>query len=144
MPGNKLYRITRIMDTLKGYWYFGNIAQIKYHLGLSDKYLVEAKTLMEYKQFLLGTDALRRSDKEFGELPAYVAGAKKEHIDVTQFQQLIAAAADKHVELLTGLLQNVPNQFTWTPEKSTPTELPLGGMIKTSVGIRHNIASWNP
>src|SRR5450759_5012191 len=65
MPGSSLYKVSRVVDLLKFYWSWGNIAQIKYHLALSDKYLIEAKTLMEYKQFLLGTDDLRRYDKEF-------------------------------------------------------------------------------
>lgn len=76
MPGNKLYRITRIVDQLKKYWYFGNIAQIKYHLGLSDKYLVEAKTLFEYKQYLLATDALKRSSDQFSQIHQYVIKAE--------------------------------------------------------------------
>lgn len=140
MPGNKLYRVTRIADRLKKYWYWGNIASIKYHLALSDKYLVEARTLMEYRQYLLGADALRRSDAEFTKLPLYVAGAKKEGVDVHGLQFLVAAATGKHIEVLTGLLPVVPPDFTWTPEKSKPTALPLGGMITTSVGIRQRIA----
>ncbi len=141
MPGNKLYRLTRIVDQLKKYWYRGNIAQTKYHLALSDKYLVEASTLMEYKQYLLGADALRRSDAEFATLPAYVAGAKKEGVDVHELQLLLAAAAGKHREVLTGLLPVVPPDFTWTPEKSKPTALPLSDIISASVGIRQRIAS---
>ncbi len=141
MPGNTLYRVSRIMDRLKFYWSWGNIAQVKYHLALSDKYLIEAKTLMEYKQYLLGTDALARSDKEFMQLPSYVSGAKKEGVNVNVVQQLITSAAEKHTEVLTGLLTATPDQFTWTPEKSKPTELPLAGMIRASVEQRQHIAS---
>jgi hypothetical protein len=141
LPGNSLYKVSRIVDRLKFYWSRGNIAQTKYHLALSDKYLIEAKTLMEYKQYLLGTDALRRSDKEFMQLPAYVAGAKKEGVNVSELQRLITAAAEKHTELLTGILAVTPDKFTWTPEKSKPTELPLGDMIKTSIGERQHIVS---
>jgi hypothetical protein len=141
MPGSSLYKVSRIVDRLKFYWSWGNIAQIKYHLALADKYLIEAKTLMEYKQYLLGTDALTRSDKEFMQLPAYVAGAKKEGVNVSELRGLIVAAAEKHAELLTGLLTVTPTRFTWTPEKSKPTELPLGEMIQTSVGERQHIAS---
>src|SRR5260221_10615939 len=86
MPGNKIYRVTRVIDKLKKYWYWGNISQIKYHLGLADKYLVEAKTLMEYNQFLLAADALRRSDDEFAQLPTYIVGARHDVVDITMFQ----------------------------------------------------------
>ncbi|MCX6791898.1 MAG: hypothetical protein NT149_02570 [Candidatus Gottesmanbacteria bacterium] len=141
MPGNCMYKVSRILDRLKFYWSRGNIAQIKYHLALSDKYLIEAKTLMEYKQYLLGTDALRRSDKEFMQLPAYVAGAKKEGVNVSELERLISDAAEKHAQLLAELLISTPNQFMWSPEKSKPTELPLGEMLKTSVVERQHIAS---
>jgi hypothetical protein len=131
-----MYRVSRVLDRLKYYWSWGNIAQIKYHLALSDKYLIEAKTLMEYKQFLLATDALRRSDKEFMQLPAYVDGAKKEGVDVAELQHLVTSVADKHVEILTDLLANTPAQFTWTPEKAPSTDLHLADTLKTSMGVR--------
>ena len=118
MPGNKLYRVTRIVDKLKNYWYFGTIAQAKYHLGLSDKYLVEAKTLFEYKQYLLAVDALGRSDDEFRKVSKN------------------PAAAQKHIEVLTQLLSLVPDTFTWTPEKSEATRLPLKDLLEASIRLR--------
>lgn len=121
MPGSKLYKITRIIDVLKKYWYFGPIGQEKYHLGLADKYLVEAKTLFDYNQYLLAVDALRRSDEQFRQLPK---------------NQLTHEAAAKHTEVLSRLLQNVPAQFTWSPEKSAPTQLPLKNLLGTSIRLR--------
>jgi len=139
MPGNKLYRISRIIDTLKRYWYFGNIAQIKYHMQLSDKYLIEAKTLMEYQQYLLGSDALLRSDKEFMQLPAYVQRVKAEHVDVTIYKQFIREEGMKHEEILSSLIQAIPKEFTWTPEKATATHLNLNEMVGHSIDLRMNI-----
>lgn len=141
MPGNTLYRVTRIIDELKRFWYFGNIGQIKYHLSLSDKYLVEAKTLMEYRQYLLGADALTRSDNEFEALPAVVARAKKEGVDVKGFQRLIIASAEKHDEVLSGLLSITPDTFTWTPEKAASTELNLRSMIQSAQYLRKSVAT---
>jgi hypothetical protein len=141
MPGNKIYRIMRIVDGLKHYWYFGNIGQIKYHLGLSDKYLVEAHTLMEYNQYLLATDALIRSDKEFLQLSGFIQAAKKENIDTDLLTQNIADAAAKHTEVLSEINESVPSQFTWTPEKSEPTELHLSEMLMTSVEIRKKVTA---
>ena len=136
MPGNKVYRISRIVDQLKKYWYFGNIAQLKYHLGLSDKYLVEAKTLMEYNQYLLATDALARSDKEFLQIPAYIQAAKKENVDTADLINMIKEAANKHTEVLSILKDSVPSQFMWTPEKARPTELNLKELLTSSEEIR--------
>ncbi len=118
MPGNKLYRVTRIIDKLKNYWYFGEIGQAKYHLGLADKYLVEAKTLFEYRQYLLAVDALQRSDDEFKKVP--------KNLD----------AAEKHIEVLTQLLSIVPDAFTWTSEKAEATQLPLKNLLEASIRLR--------
>lgn len=141
MPGNTLYKITRITDILKGYWYFGNIAQIRYHLGLSDKYLVEAKTLMEYKQYLLGDDALNRSNKEFSALPAYIEKTKHEYTDISSFQKTIGGAAAAHDAVLQKLETMVPVQFTWTPEKSTATQLFLQKDIEQARALRQEVLS---
>lgn len=136
MPGNKLYRVSRVVDQLKKYWYFGNISQIKYHLGLADKYLVEAKTLFEYKQYLLAVDALQRSDVEFQQLPKFVAKAEKEQKDIKNFKTLITEAATMHISVLTGLESTLPAQFTWIPEKEEQTELNLKSIVHASVEIR--------
>lgn len=136
MPGNKMYRISRVVDRAKGYWYWGNIAQFKYHLALSDKYLVEAKTLMEYNQYLLGADALRRSDKEFGEVTQYVKGAKQAGIDIIRLKNTVQEAATVHDGVLSKLLAFVPNEFTWTPEKEQPTRIPLRELLTHSKDVR--------
>lgn len=140
MPGNKLYQVSRVVDQLKKYWYFGNIAQIKYHLGLADKYLVEAKTLIEYKQYLLATDALYRSDREFLQLPKYVGYAKKEKKDVSAFAALIIEAAEIHAGVLSILESTVPEQFIWSPEKEKPTELNLSVLLRASQELRSRVA----
>jgi hypothetical protein len=141
MPGNKMYRISRIIDQLKRYWYWGNIAQIKYHLGLSDKYLVEAKTLLEYNQYLLASDALVRSDKEFMQLPKYVSSAKNEQVDVIKYKQLISQSGQKHKVILFTLITLVPTKFTWTPEKAKSTDLKLQEMLNGSVQLRGKVVA---
>lgn len=144
MPGNTLYKVSRVIDQLKRFWYFGNIAQVKYHLGLSDKYLVEAKTLMEYNQYLLGADALARSDKEFMQLTKYLTGAMNEGIDITQLKQTVNEAAVKHLNVLSYLQTTVPPQFVWKPEKAAATQLSLLDDIKTSQAIRQEVIDTLP
>src|SRR3990167_6873899 len=68
MPGNKVYKLNLIKEKLEKYFYFGNFSQFNYNLKYADKYLVEAKTLFEYKQFLLGDSALKKSDSYFKNL----------------------------------------------------------------------------
>ena len=141
MPGNTLYRISRIVDKLKNYWSFGNIAQFKYHLELSDKYLVEAQTLLEYNQYLLGADALTRSDAQFQVLPMYLQGAKNEGVDISNLKQTAMDAAAKHESVLSALLITSPATFNWQPEKTSATELHLGTMIQSSIELRARVAS---
>jgi len=131
MPGNKMYTISRVIDSLKAYWYFGNIAKVKYYLSLSDKYLVEAKTLYEYKQYLLATDALDRSATAWKNINPYLLKAEAEGKDVSQLSQIIKGARDEHVNIILLIKTQVPEVFLWSPEKAEPTELPLYQLLET-------------
>jgi hypothetical protein len=135
MPGNKLYKITRIVDQLKKYWYFGNIAQIKYHLGLSDKYLVESKTLFEYKQYLLAVDALKRSSSQFSQIQTYVVNADKEGIDMKVFKETIASASVVHQNILEQLIQITPQEYEWKPEKMNSEQLQLHNDLQNAINV---------
>ena len=136
MPGNKLYTISRIVDTLSNRWYSGSIAQIKYHLKLADKYLVESKTLFEYKQYLLAVDALKRSDSEFLAIPDHISKASQEGKDVRNVSETVQSAAIKHTEVLTNIYASVPKSFLWVPEISASTELDLEPTILHALRIR--------
>ncbi len=136
MPGNKMYRVTRLMDRMKAPFYFGNLSSFRYHLALSDKYLVEAKTLFEYKQYLLAVDALKRSDKEFSDVPQYLQKARKEGKDIRAFESLYNEAAQEHTRVLKSLLSTLPESFEWSPEKVASTTLSLKDMINTSIALR--------
>jgi hypothetical protein len=125
MPGNKIYKVSRLIDAVNSWWYFGSISKIKYHLGLSDKYLVEAKTLFEYKQYLLGVDALSRSTSNFEKLPYYIESGRKEGKDMSRFRLLIEEALKKHVDILTKMKADSPTVMEWTPEKSISSTLLL-------------------
>jgi hypothetical protein len=141
MPGNKLYRISRILDQLKGYWYFGNIAKAKYHQGLGDKYLVEAKTLFEYKQYFLAQDALKRSDEEVGDISQYVSKAQEIGIDINELNKSISAEMRVHVSVLQAMKDQLPEEFIWRPEKAQAVNLPIASMLEHSTAIREKIFS---
>lgn len=139
MPGNKLYRVSRMIDTLKAYWYWGNIASFRYHLGLSDKYLVEAKTLFEYKQYLLANDALKRSTDQFQSIPIYVKGAQRQKKDITVMKKTVQEAVEVHRGVLESISWKAPETFLWQPEKSNTTELPLGRNIREAIQMRETV-----
>lgn len=135
MPGSKLYRISRITDKLKNYWSFGNITQVKYHLSLSDKYLVEAKTLFEYDQYLLAVDALHRSTDEFKQINPHLLQASRESKDTSQLTQTVKDAASVHFKVLENIRRTVPETVRWTPEKTSGTDLTISHDLNTAEEI---------
>lgn len=120
MPGHKFYKISRLLDKAKSWWYWGTLGQRKYHSALSDKYLVEAKTLFEYQQYLLAVDALKRSN---------------EHLMLISLRSNEQMKA--HVDILYQLKQILPREFLWRPEKQEPTYLPLHQILDESIAIRN-------
>lgn len=139
MPGNKLYSVSLLWDKFMQYWYFGNLAQFSYNLQQSDKYLVQAKTLFEYKQYLLGYDALKKSNTFFGKSEQALSQAQKENKSIDQKKQLYSEAAMKHIEVLTDLKLLVPAEFTWTPEKEAAQKLNIAQLIDDSLSIREKV-----
>ena len=137
MPGSKSYKVHLIWEELLKYWYFGNFGQFKYNLMESDKYLVEAKTLFEYNQYLLGNTALGKSNSYFLQAYPFLIRAQNENKDVIKSKLLLKQAALKHVETLQMLESVIPKTFTWQPEKSSPTILNLKNLLEESIAIRN-------
>lgn len=140
MPGNKLYKISRITDSIKGWWSWGTVAQITYTRSLSDKYLVEAKVLFEYGQYLLAVDALDRSDEMFSKLPGFIVTGTREGKNMNNIIQTISAAADEHVEVLTTLRDSLPEKTTWNPEHGEQQSILIAGRLDTAVSGRLEVA----
>ena len=136
MPGNKFYKFHEILEFVSKYWYFGNFGQFTYNLNESDKYLVEAKTLFEYKQYLLGTKSLEKSNSYFVNTWPYLIKAKTENKDISKKQAILREDSLKQIEELMKLSKEVPETFTWSPEKSKPTDLFLKKSIDKSIKIR--------
>ncbi|MCL4418692.1 hypothetical protein M1146_01160 [Patescibacteria group bacterium] len=136
MPGGISYKLHLIIEEIEKYWYFGNFGQFEYNLKESDKYLIEAKTLFEYNQYLLGSKALKKSDLYFSRIFPYLTKAKKEHKIIDSKRSLLREAAKKHIEVLSRLQREVPETFLWRPEKVQPTYLYLKKDIEQSMSIR--------
>jgi hypothetical protein len=136
MPGNKLYTVSKILDKAQRYWHFGSIAKVKYHMALADKYLVEAKTLFEYKQYLLATQALIRSNEQFQNVHTFLEQAQQEGKDVHVWQQMVNEQSVVHADVLMSLQEHLPKDFLWQPEKEKATQLSLGHLMQESISIR--------
>lgn len=135
MPGSKFYVISEAIDAISKYWYFGDIGSFKYNLSQSDKYLVQAKTLFEYNQYLLGKEALDKSDKHFL-LTKKAIRKQKFKKNFSEKEKIFTSASNKHIQVLTSISSTIPSEFKWTPEKKEATFLNLSQEISESINIR--------
>lgn len=136
MPGGFMYKTHLILENVLKYWYFGNFGQFTYNLKESDKYLVEAKTLFEYNQYLLGYKALQKSDGYFQKTLPFLVLANKEGKDIKSDRVILSSAALKHTEVLQKLKKELPESFNWQPEKSVSSFLNLRSLIENSILTR--------
>lgn len=139
MPGSFFYKLNLIQEELLKYWYFGDFSQFHYNLKQSDKYLVEAKTLFEYKQYFLAHKALLKSDLYFKNLKPILIKAREHGKETSEKKALLSSASEKHIEILTELRIEVPQVFEWKPEKGNPIELRLRENLTKSIRIRESI-----
>ncbi|KKU83694.1 hypothetical protein A2973_00820 [Candidatus Gottesmanbacteria bacterium RIFCSPLOWO2_01_FULL_49_10] len=139
MPGNRFYRISKFVRLAKRWWCWGNIASLGYYLDLTDSEIVEAKTLYEYKQYLLATDALKESNNAVQQIPLYLGQGIKEGKDMSEIKARVIEAMKKHREVLESIQKTTPVEFDWTPEKGKPTKLRIAINIEESIQIRQNI-----
>lgn len=136
MPGGFMYKLRLMSEEIQKYWYFGNFGKFKYNLKEADKYLVEAKTLFDYKQYALAYKALQKSDIYFSKTFAYLVKAKKEGKNITQNQLILKGAASKHIEVLGKLEIILPETFIWQQEQSAPIQLDLKKYFLRSIEVR--------
>jgi len=137
MPGSLLYRPRLFLETLQKYWYFGNLGQFKYNLKESDKYLVEAKTLFEYNQYLHASSAsLKYSDEFFIRTLPFLEKAKNEGKDISEMRKTLREASSKHIEVLKKLSNELPQEFEWKAEKEKPILIHIRKEIEKSISIR--------
>ncbi len=139
MPGSTFYKLNLLKEKIMKYWYFGDFGQFNYNLKLSDKYLVEAKTLFEYKQYLLGYRALQKSDSFFVKILPAIVSVKINGKNIASKKRILEEASEKHIETLDAIRNNIPNVFLWQPEKSLPTTLNLEKIINRSIQLRSEI-----
>ncbi|MEX2007751.1 MAG: hypothetical protein WD992_03180 [Candidatus Levyibacteriota bacterium] len=137
MPGSFLYKPRLLFEKLNKYWYFGNFGQFTYSLKQSDKYLVEAKTLFEYKQYLLGYNALKKSDRYFKETLPNLEKAQEDEKNITQNRLILSSAAQRHIEILEIIAKDAPEEFIWQPEKERPSKLKIKAAIQLSILLRN-------
>jgi len=136
MPGSIFYKPQETIDNLFAYWYFGDFGQFKYNLSQADKYLVEAKTLFDYKQYLLGNRALLLSSKYFAKIKPTLVKASLRRKNISEKQKILIEAVEKHIEELEKLKSFVPRKFEWVPEKESPTILNLEDNLNEAISIR--------
>lgn len=141
MPGSSLYKISSVLDKMKRSWYFGNIAQLKYRMAMSDKKLVEAKTLFEYKQYPLAISALDKSTEAAKYLLHLLGKAQATGIDTKLQRETICDEMTVHGKELEILKKNLPPSFLWQEEKKAAVDLPIQTTLEDAMRVRKNITS---
>lgn len=139
MPGTMWYKVHLVLEELHNCWHFGNFGQFIYNLKESDKYLVEAKTLFEYKQYLLGYKALIKSNQYFVKAPGYLSKASLEGINVIEKKAILKSASERHQEVLEIIMKDLPKNVTWMPEKEAAINIPMNQAVKTAIALRKQI-----
>lgn len=137
MPGNKIYKLHQLYEGLEKYWYFGDFAGFHYNLKYSDKYLVEAKTLFEYKQYLLAIQSLEKSNSYFIKTKISINSAKSNNKNTKEKKEILNNASAKHKEVLNQIKSITPEEFNWSPEKEKPTKILIRARISESIQIRN-------
>lgn len=136
MPGGINYKLHVVWEKILQYWYFGDFGKFEYNLKESDKYLVEAKTLFEYNQYLLGFTALQKSNDFFAKTLPSLQKAQKDGKDTADSRKILSTAAAKHIEVLQKMLTDTPATFTWAPEKTAASTLNIHVLIQTAIEER--------
>lgn len=136
MPGNVLHKLHTLQEKISPFWYFGSFSKFSYNLKESDHYLVEAKTLFEYNQYLLAVNALDKSNLYFEKAIISLQDAKQEGKNISEKSLVLKNASEKHQEILTSLFETLPKVVEWRPEKEEPTPLPLHQKIKEAIKER--------
>lgn len=136
MPGSMTYKMRLVVEEVKKIWSFGSIAQYKYNLELSDKYLVQAMVLFDYDQYLLGFQSLQKSNEFYRAALASLAKAKNEGKNMTAQERVFSEAGEKHILVLNELKRKIPAEFLWSPENTVPTNLLLHELIEVSIQVR--------
>jgi hypothetical protein len=141
LPGHPLYRISRNLDRVRSWFLWGDIAKATYRLTLADKYLAEAKTLFELKQFPFAVDALERSNLEFERIPGFLENDVRDGRDIGAMRDKVKASSRAHVTILDALEPMVPEVYVWTEDDGEPIQLEIREQILLSVGIRKSTVS---
>ena len=133
MPGNKLYNMYEIADAIRGWWSFGNLTQHTYHQAIADKKLIEAKTLFEYKQYLLASEALFAYKTHIVLAKNALLAAAKEGKDISQKKKRFQEALLVHKSILEKLKNELPKEFLWQPEKDAPQMLQIHNILDETI-----------
>ena len=138
MPGGLPYKLHLFYELVSKYCYFGDFGQFDYNLKMADKYLVEAKTLFEYKQYLLGYSSLQKSDRYFIDILSSLDKARERDKNIAGKRLILREASQKHIEVLQKMEMNTPDTFLWQPEKTMSTELGIKKALLNSILLRKN------
>ena len=135
MPGHPLYKISETADTVQQWWSFGSFARFKHHLALADKKLIEAKTLLEYKQYFLATKAVTNYEYQLRLANKFLGEAQNEGKDISEKKVVFRNAITKHREILERLKYESPKEVFWNPEREVPQTIEIEKILNKAIEL---------
>lgn len=135
MPGHPLYKVSELIDHIQKWWSFGSFSKFKYHLGMADKKLVEAKTLFEYKQYLLASQTLPQYESHLRKVNFYLRQAQNEGKNISEKRIVFGNAIARHKEIFQGMEKELPENFLWTPEKAESQTIEIKKILEEIIKV---------
>jgi len=136
MPGSKVYLLHRLEEELIKYWYFGDFGRFNYNRMLADKYLVESKTLFEYKQYALALHSLSVSNRYFEESVKSLQNTPPGKPGHKGKLQIGIQQAEKHREILEELKSRMPVHYLWQEEEGKARVLKISTDLSHAIILR--------
>jgi hypothetical protein len=110
VPGNPLYILDVASEGIGTMFTFGDVAKAERYLTLASERLAEVRELVENDKEDLVGDTLKRYEEKLEAAMARAKAAKDNGEDTTELLQKISDATSKHLEVLSGVLEKVPEQ----------------------------------
>ena len=109
---------------------------------MSDKHLVEAKTLFEYKQYALGVRALEKSNSEVVQISPLLSRLIEEKKSNPEIIENVDEEMRSHVGVLARMFSETPDSIEWTEERQAPRVINLNDFHTIAIQLRQELRNY--
>lgn len=109
-PDSKLYGLDLAFERLRDLFAFSDVGKVKVALAHAEERLAEAKAMVDKKKADLAGKAAERAADKLSKALDRVESAKAKGKDVTDTARRVEEATSRHITVLQGVLEKVPEQ----------------------------------